>query len=112
MILKIVNTLSDLQPLSSLSSVGDVSLFGASLQNFFTNFITFVRDDDIPSSNNSDAEIPSTTKSEVLSPTETLTISPTHLKTISSMRDTLRQLEGEFTEFHMTTSGDLDKQFN
>ena len=23
------------------------------------------------------------------------------------MRDTLRQLEGEFTEFHMTTSGDL-----
>lgn len=71
-VLKIVNTRSDLQPLSSLSSVGDVSLFGASLQNFFTNFITFVRDNDIPSSNNSDAEIPSTTKSEVLSPTETL----------------------------------------
>ena len=62
MILKIVNTLSDLQPLCSLSSVGDVSLFGASLQNFFTNFITFVRDDDIPASNNSDAEIRSTTK--------------------------------------------------
>ena len=79
-ILKIVNTLSDFQPLSSLSSVGDVSLFGASLQNFFTNFITFVRDDDIPSSNNSDAEIPSTTKPEVSSPIETLTISPTRLR--------------------------------
>ena len=25
------------------------------------------------------------------------------------MRDTLRQLEGEFTEFHMTTSGDLEQ---
>ena len=49
-ILKIVNTLSDLQHLSSLSSGVDVSLFGASLQNFFTNFRTFVRDDDIPSS--------------------------------------------------------------
>ena len=108
-LLKIVNTLSDLQHLSSLSSGGDVSLFGASLQNFFTNFITFVRDDDIPSSNNSDAEIPSTTKPEVLSPTETLTISPTRLKTISSMRDTLGQLEADFTEFHMTTTGDLEQ---
>ena len=108
-ILKIVNTLSDLQPLSSLSSVGDVSLFGASLQNFFTNFITFVRDDDIPSSNNLDAELPSTTKPEALLPTETLTISPTRLKTISSMRDTLGQLEADFTEFHMTTTGDLEQ---
>ena len=107
--LKIVNTLSDLQPLSSLSSVGDVSLFGASLQNFFTNFITFVRDDDIPSSNNLDAELPSTTKPEALLPTETLTISPTRLKTISSMRDTLGQLEADFTEFHMTTTGDLEQ---
>ena len=103
MILKIVNTLSDLQPL------GDVSLFGASLQNFFTNFITFVRDDDIPASNNSDAEIRSTTKPEVLSPTETLIISPTRLKTISSMRSTLGQLKADFTEFHMTTTGDLEQ---
>ena len=109
MILKIANTLSDLQPLSSISSVGDVSLFGASLQNLFTNFITFVRDDDIPSSNNLDAELPSTTKPEALSPIETLTISPTRLKTISSMRDTLGQLEADFTEFHMTTTGDLEQ---
>ena len=53
--------------------------------------------------------IPSTTKPEVLSPTETLTISPTRLKTISSMRDTLGQLEADFTERHMTTTGDLEQ---
>ena len=51
MLLHIVNTLSDHQPLSSLSSFEDLSLFGSSLQNFFTNFIQFVGDDDIPSSN-------------------------------------------------------------
>lgn len=62
-----------------------------------------------PIINNSDAEIPSTTKPEVLSPSETLTTSPTRLKTISSMRSTLGQLKADFTEFHMTTTGDLEQ---
>ena len=41
-------------------------------------------------------------------PTEDLTVSPTRLKTIASMRDTLGQLEAEFTQFQIITSGDLD----
>ena len=41
-------------------------------------------------------------------PTEDLTVSPTRLKTIASMRDTLGQLEADFTHFQIITSGDLD----
>ena len=41
-------------------------------------------------------------------PAEDLTVSPTRLKTIASMRDTLGQLEAEFTQFQIITSGDLD----
>ena len=42
-------------------------------------------------------------------PTEDPTVSPTRLKTIASMRDTtLGQLEAEFTQFQIITSGDLD----
>ena len=38
-------------------------------------------------------------------PTEDLTVSPTRLKTIASMRDTLGQLEADFTQFQIITSG-------
>ena len=42
-------------------------------------------------------------------PTEDPAVSPTRLKTIASMRDTtLGQLEAEFTQFQIITSGDLD----
>ena len=44
----------------------------------------------------------------VTAPTEDLTVSPTRLKTIASMRDSLGQLEAEFTQFQIITSGDLD----
>ena len=110
--LHIVNTLSDHQPLSSLSSFEDLSLFGSSLQNFFTNFIQFFGDDNIPSSNkgeNNNSELSAPTKTLTVSSesSETLTVSPVRLKTITTMRDTLGQLEADFTHFQIISSGDI-----
>jgi len=107
-----VNTLSDHHPLSSLSSFEDSSLFRSSLQNFFTNFIQFVGDDDIPSSNkgeNNNSELSTRTKTLTVSSEspETLTVSPVRLKTITTMRDTLGQLEADFTHFQIISSGDI-----
>ena len=112
MLLHIVNTLSDHQPLSSLSSFEDLSLFGSSLQNFFTNFIQFIGDDNIPSSkkgenNNSELSTPTKTLTVSSESPETLTVSPVRLKTITTMRDTLGQLEADFTHFQIISSGDI-----
>ena len=97
---------------SALSSFEDLSLFGSSLQNFFTNFIQFVGDDDIPSSNkgennNSELSTPKKTLTVSSESPETLTVSPVRLKTITTMRDTLGQLEADFTHFQIISSGNI-----
>ena len=101
-LLDIVNTLKNHQPLSSLSPVEESSLFRSSLQNFFTNFIQFVGDDEVSSSNNG-----TNNNREPSTPMETLIVSPTRLKTIASMRDTIGRLEADFTQFQIISAGDL-----
>ena len=71
-------------------------------------FIQFVGDDDVPSSNTEKKNSYYQPTERLTAPTEDLTVSPTRLKTIASMRDTLGQLEAEFTQFQIITSGDLD----
>ena len=105
-LLNIVKTLNDQQPRPS--QFDNSSLFGSSLHNFFTNLIQFVGDDDVPSSNTEKKNSYDQPTEMLTAPTEDLTVSPTRLKTIASMRDTLGQLEAEFTQFQIITSGDLD----
>ena len=72
-------------------------------------FIQFVGDDDVPSSNTEKKNSYDQPTEMLTAPTEDPTVSPTRLKTIASMRDTtLGQLEAEFTQFQIITSGDLD----
>ena len=113
MLLNIVNSLSDLQPLTSLPRYNDFSLFGSSLHNFFTNFIHFVGDGDIPASNNGENDdngsaTRNRTLTELTEDLEPLTVSPNRLKTIASMRDTLGQLEVDFTHHQIVSSRDLE----
>ena len=87
MFLNIVNSLSDLQPLTSLPRNNGLSLFGSSLHNFFTNFIQFVGDGDIPASNNGEnddngSSTQNRTLTESTEDLEPLTVSPNRLKTI------------------------------
>ena len=105
-LLNIVKTLNDQQPRPT--QFDNSSLFGSSLHNFFTNLIQFVGDDDVPSSNTEKKNSYDQPTEMLTAPTEDLTVSPTRLKTIASMRDTLGQLEAEFTQFQIITSGDLD----
>ena len=105
-LLNIVKTLNDQQPRPT--QFDNSSLFGSSLHNFFTNFIQFVGDDDVPSSNTEEKKSYDQPTDMLTAPTEDLTVSPTRLKTIASMRDTLGQLEADFTQFQIITSGDLD----
>ena len=105
-LLNIVKTLNDQQPRPT--QFDNSSLFGSSLHNFFTNLIQFVGDDDVPSSNTEKKKSYDQPTEMLTAPTEDLTVSPTRLKTIASMRDTLGQLEADFTQFQIITSGDLD----
>ena len=105
-LLNIVKTLNDQQPRPT--QFDNSFLFGSSLHNFFTNLIQFVGDDDVPSSNTEKKNSYDQPTEMLTAPTEDLTVSPTRLKTIASMRDTLGQLEAEFTQFQIITSGDLD----
>jgi len=107
-LLNIVKTLNDQQP--RFTQFDNSSLFRSSLHNFFGNLIQFVGDDDIPSSNTEKKNScdPDQPTEMLTTPSEDLTVSPTRLKTIASMRDTLGQLEAEFTQFQIITSGDLD----
>ena len=106
-LLNIVNDLSNIQ---SFSSVQDQSFFASSLHNFLVNFIHFIDDEDIPPLNKpGDLKIECNgTKTVSSSPAvEPLSLTPTRLKSISTMRDTLGQLEADFTQFQITSSGDL-----
>ena len=81
-------------------------------KTFSQIFIQFVGDDDIPSSNkgeNNNSELSTPTKTLTVSSEspETLTVSPVRLKTITTMRDTLGQLEADFTHFQIISSGDI-----
>ena len=112
-LLNIVKSLSDLQPLTSLPRYNDFSLFGSLLHNFFTIFIHFVGDGDIPASNNGENDdngsaTRNRTLTELTEDLEPLTVSPNHLKTIASIRDTLGQLEVDFTHHQIVSSGDLE----
>ena len=118
MLLECVNKLSDIKHCSGISSIPDQyqSIFASSLHNFFVNFIHFVAEEEIPSSNCNTADDLSqekiTSKATSLSAPDALlplTITPSRLKTISSLRDTLGELEAEFTQFKMITSGDLQQ---
>ena len=117
-LLECVNKQSDIKHFAGISSIPDhyQSIFASSLHNFFVNFIHFVAEEEIPSSNcNTTDEIPQekiTTKAISSSAPDVqlpLTITPSRLKTISSLRDTLGELEAEFTQFKMITSGDLQQ---
>ena len=107
MLLNIVNDLSNIQ---CFSSVQDQSFFASLLHNFLVNFIHFIDDEDIPPLNNpGDLKIECNgTKTVSSSPAvEPLSLTPTRLKSISTMRDTLGQLEADFTQFQITSSGEL-----
>ena len=109
-----VNKLSKIENFSGISSVQDNSIFASSLHNFFANSIHFVAEDEIPSSNTTDGlaqkEVAITTNTALSAPpAEPLTITPNRLRTISSMRDTLGQLEADFTQFQIISSGDLQQ---
>ena len=118
-LLECVNKLSDIKHFAGISSIPDQyqSLFASSLHNFFVNFIHFVAEEGIPSSNCNTSDDLSqekiTTKATSSSAPDhdqqPLTITPSRLKTISSLRDTLGELEAEFTQFKMITSGDLQQ---
>ena len=113
-----MNKQSDIKHFSGISSTPDQyqAIFASSLHNFFVNFIHFVPEEEIPSSNcnttNDLSQEKITSKATSLSAPDALlplTITPSCLKTISSLRDTLGELEAEFTQFKMITctSGDL-----
>ena len=109
-----VNKLSKIENFSGISSVQDKSIFASSLHNFFANSIHFVAEDEIPSSNTTDGlaqkEVAITTNTALSAPpAEPLTITPNRLRTISSLRDTLGQLEADFTQFQIISSGDLQQ---
>ena len=105
-LLDIVNQLSSLKSFSSISSVEDKSIFTGSVHNFFGNAIHFVPDDDIPSLSQGVDIANGGTSPLVL---ESLKITPKRLGTISSLRDTLAQLEVDFTQFRMICSGDIEQ---
>ena len=119
-LLNIVNTLNDHpdrqplnQPLTS-SAFEDLSLFGDSFPNFFTNFVQFVGDDDIPSSNKGEnklATLTTATNTQTVSThdPETLVVSPTRLKSITTMRATVGQLEADFSQFQIVSSGNIEQ---
>ena len=106
-----VNKLSKIENFSGISSIQDKSIFASSLHNFFANSIHFVAEDEIPSSNTTDGlaqkEVAITTNTALSAPpAEPLKITPNRLRTISSLRDTLGQLEADFTQFQIISSGD------
>ena len=107
-LLDIVNTI---EPLPTIS---DNAVFTSSLPQFFRNFVQFFPDDDIPSSEKSpDAKIssqkptetPQTPHSELISST----LTPSRLKQISSLRNTLGELEAEFTQHKLISDGDIQQ---
>jgi len=76
--------------------------------------VQFIPDDDIPSSEKSpDAKIssqkptetPQTPHSELISST----LPPSRLKQISSLRNTLGELEAEFTQHKLISDGDIQQ---
>ena len=105
-LLDIVNQLSSLKSFSSISAVKGKSIFTGSVLNFFENTIHFVPDDDIPSLSQGVDMANGGTSPPVF---ESLKITPKCLGTISSLRDTLAQLEVDFTQFRMICSGDIEQ---
>ena len=74
----------------------------------------FVAEDEIPCSNTTDGlaqkEVAITTNTALLAPpAEPLKITPNRLRTISSLRDRLGQLEADFTQFQIISSGDVQQ---
>lgn len=106
-LLDIVNTI---EPLPTIS---DNAVFTSSLPQFFRNFVQFFPDDDVPSQQSPDAKISScpsqkpteTPHSELISPF----LTPNHLKQISSLRNTLGELEAEFTQHKLISDGDIEQ---
>ena len=104
----LLDIVNEIEP---LPTIADSEVFTSSLPQFFRNFVQFIPDDDIPSSAKShDAEISSqkpteTPHSELLSPA----LTPSRLKQISSLRSTLGELEAEFTQYKLTSSGDIEQ---
>ena len=94
MLLRIVNTLSDHQPLSSLSLFEDNLL----------EMTTFLHQTKGKIINNSELSTPTKTLTVSSESPETLTVSPVPLKTMTTMRDTLGQLEADFTHFQIISS--------
>ena len=106
----LLNMVNDLSNIQSFSSVQDQSFFASSLHNFLVNLIHFIDDEYIPPLNKpGDLKIECNGTKTVSSSAavEPLSLTPTRLKSISTMRDTLGQLEADFTQFQITSSGDL-----
>ena len=102
-LLECVHKLIDIKHFAGISSTPDQyqSIFASSLHNFFVNFIHFVSEEVIPSSNCKPTDDLSqekiTPKATSLSAPDVelpLPITPNRLKTISSLRDTLGELAG------------------
>ncbi|KAL9983485.1 hypothetical protein ACROYT_G005667 [Oculina patagonica] len=107
-LLDIVNTI---EPLPTISDNG---VFTSSLPQFFKNFVQFIPNDDIPSSGKSNiakisaqntTETPQTPRSELMSST----LTPSRLKQISSLRNTLGELEAEFTQHKLISDDKIQK---
>lgn len=101
-LLDIVNSLSARQ--LPLSSAQDKSLFASSLHNFFVHFIHFVADDEVASSgkiSDPERERDETKTTSFTKAAELLSVTPNRLKTISTLRDTVGQLEADFTQFQL-----------
>ena len=110
-LLDIVNAI---EPVPTISW-SDNAVFTSSLPHFFKNFVQFIPDDDIPSSGKATVakisaqklttETPQTPHSELISST----LTPSRLKQISFLRNTLGELEAEFTQHKLKSDGDIQQ---
>lgn len=101
----------------SVPSLEDKSLLTSSISNFFGNIITFISEDEICTSQSTkdrttavNETTGATTNMSIASPSiEPLSVSPSKLNTISTLRDTVGNLEAEFTQFQIVSSGDIQQ---
>lgn len=88
-----------------------------SISNFFGKIITFISEDEIHTSQSTKDTTIDATETTAATPNmsrappsvEPLSVSPSKLNTLSAMRDTVGNLEAEFTQFQIVSSGDIQQ---
>ena len=109
--------MNNVQSAESVPSVQDKYLLTSSISNFFGNIITFISEDEIHTSQSTEDRTSAvtettaaTTNMSIAPPSiEPLSVSPSKLNTISTLRDTVGNLEVEFAQFQIVSSGDIQQ---